>query len=335
MTCVEVMKRFKVHSTFIVKGNDSFYPVGALHAVLSARHGERPAGHWVTMTTTICDVPIIAMAYAWSQKGVSYFVSTCGSSEASPVKYQSKFEDEWGNTNLREIDRPDLCHFYYEYAPLIDEHNKQRQSLLGLEKRWLTKDAWFRLITTLVGMATVDMHRMYRNYKLNIQKCPFNEIDNIGIVKFTDLICDNLRLWLYKYNRRTPQGDLQRQEQQQITRITGADGNTCRPPTAKQIAKGKSVGNPNILNCFICRRYDSKSKSFQQTTSWWCAVCHMPLCKAARNTEGSNRKFTCLEEHLYTDDAVLGCTKPHVKGAIVPEYLHIDVSNRKSKRKKS
>ncbi|KAG7344005.1 hypothetical protein IV203_022013 [Nitzschia inconspicua] len=58
-TSVEVFKRFSVHSTFIVKNNQDFFPMKALRAVLDARHGDRPAGHWVTMTTTISGVPLI------------------------------------------------------------------------------------------------------------------------------------------------------------------------------------------------------------------------------------------------------------------------------------
>jgi hypothetical protein len=46
----------------------------------------------------------------------------------------SRFEDEWGRTAPREIDRPQIAHFLYQYLPLVDEHNKQRQSLLCLEK---------------------------------------------------------------------------------------------------------------------------------------------------------------------------------------------------------
>ena len=110
MSCVELMKRLQVHSTFIVKGNDKYYPMAALHLVLTARHGARPAGHWVTMKATINEINAIAVAYAWSHKGVSYFVSTCGSTEPSAIKYQSKFKDEWGNTNAREIDQPKLAH---------------------------------------------------------------------------------------------------------------------------------------------------------------------------------------------------------------------------------
>jgi hypothetical protein len=39
----------------------------------------------------------------------------------------------------------------YAYA-YVRESNKQRQKILALEKKWPTKDCWFRLLTTLVGM---------------------------------------------------------------------------------------------------------------------------------------------------------------------------------------
>jgi hypothetical protein len=134
ITAVEVMKKFKVHSTWIVKGNTAFYPMKVLHRLLLGRHGARPAGHWTTMTTTISDVNLIVMAYAWSQRGVSYFVSTCGSTEVSKEPYYTKFEDEFGGVSAKEIKRPKLAEFLYQFLPLIDEHNKQRQALLALER---------------------------------------------------------------------------------------------------------------------------------------------------------------------------------------------------------
>jgi hypothetical protein len=161
MSCVQLMRDLGVHSTFIVKNNSTFFPMHALHTVLEARHGTKPAGHWVTMTTTIAGVKLIALAYAWSNKGVSYFISTCGSTETSEYKYEAKYEDDWGNTSVRMLDRPKIADFLYQYLPLIDEHNKQRQNLLGLERRWPSKDCWFWLLTTIIGMSVVDMHHCY------------------------------------------------------------------------------------------------------------------------------------------------------------------------------
>ena len=146
-----------------------------------------------------------------------------------------------------------MAHFLYEYAPIIDEHNKQRHSLLALEKIWKLKDPWFRQITTSLVMTTVDMHWIYWYRRLNIKKRPFREVDSIGIVKFTDLICGDLHQWKYTYkNQKEVQtvGDTVL-----LTRITDKDGNTVRAPTEKHVTKGEAVGNPVVLMCYICHRY--------------------------------------------------------------------------------
>ena len=97
--------------------------------------------------------------------------------------------------NTRSSNRPKLAHFLYEYLPLIDEHNKQRQSILGLERRWLTKCPWFRLLCTVLGMCTVDMHRLYRHHQLKVANKSNKEVDATTIIRFSDYICGNLRLW--------------------------------------------------------------------------------------------------------------------------------------------
>jgi hypothetical protein len=53
MTAVEVKRRLGVHSTMIIKGHTHLFPMQVLHAILQGRHGTRPAGHWVTVKTTI------------------------------------------------------------------------------------------------------------------------------------------------------------------------------------------------------------------------------------------------------------------------------------------
>jgi hypothetical protein len=161
MTAVEVKKRMEVDSAWIIKGNHSFYPMASLHAVLKGRFGNKCAGHWVSMTSVICGVKLLVLAYAWSQKGVSYLFSTCGSTHHSSVMYESNFEDEFRNVSSKFLPRLQISHFLYEYLPLIDEHNKQRQLVLGLEWKWPTQCCWTRLIVTLTGMCVVDMHRLY------------------------------------------------------------------------------------------------------------------------------------------------------------------------------
>jgi hypothetical protein len=47
LSAVEVKVRFDIHSTWVIKQNHDIFPTVAIHSVLSARHGNRPAGHWV------------------------------------------------------------------------------------------------------------------------------------------------------------------------------------------------------------------------------------------------------------------------------------------------
>ena len=161
-TCVELKSRLDVFSSFIVKQNTNYFPKRVLHALLRARHPNRAAGHWVVMQTVIGGVPLFVMAYAWSNRGVSYIVSSCGTTIPHEQVYTSRFEDDYGNVTEKELPRPTVAHVLYEFLPLIDEHNKSRQNVLALERQWLTKNCWFRLLTTFIGMSLVDLHRWDR-----------------------------------------------------------------------------------------------------------------------------------------------------------------------------
>ena len=128
-SCVELKKCLGLYSTFIIKQNVQYFPMKILHAVLVARHGSRPAGHWVVMQANIGGVELYVMAYAWSSKGVAYMVSSCGKTVRHEQSYISRFEDEYGNVQEKELPRPAQAHMLYEFLPLIDEHNKARQIL--------------------------------------------------------------------------------------------------------------------------------------------------------------------------------------------------------------
>jgi hypothetical protein len=54
--CIELKKCFNVYSTFIVKQNINHFSIQVLHRILFARHGSKPAGHWVVTQTTIAGV---------------------------------------------------------------------------------------------------------------------------------------------------------------------------------------------------------------------------------------------------------------------------------------
>ena len=50
-------------------------------------------------------------------------------------------------------------HFFHD-SNVIDTHNQFRQANLALEKKWLTKDAYFRLTTSLLGINVVDTYKL-------------------------------------------------------------------------------------------------------------------------------------------------------------------------------
>jgi Transposase IS4 len=335
-SCVELKKRLNVHSTFVVKNNKHLYPMEVLHRILSARHGDKPAGHWVVMTTSISEVKLIAVAYAWSQKGVSYFISTCGSTETSPVKYESKFEDNWGNVATKLINRPELCHFLYEYLPLIDEHNKQRQNLLSLEKKWLTKDAWFRLICTLTGQSVVDMHRYHRHIRI-MNGEERARVDKMPVLKYSDLICGSLRQWPRNRQRTAL---LRSDIKESLSRIKDKDGNITRVATNKQLQKGRTIGTSIVRWCFICRGYqDPQGEPIQHQTQWWCNDCHMPICCINRKDDmkfgpnGRDPPFSCLEVHQTArDTSPFGCKGQHAPKQVFPKEQMVNLHPRRSAR---
>jgi hypothetical protein len=77
---VKVHKCFGVHSSWIIKPNQSWFPKKALGIEFMVKEG--PAGHYRKFSKqAISEVALFAMAYAWSQKGVSFLLSTCGSTE--------------------------------------------------------------------------------------------------------------------------------------------------------------------------------------------------------------------------------------------------------------
>jgi hypothetical protein len=75
------------------------------------------------MSTTVAGVKLMAIAYAWSAKGTSFFITTIGSTEVADEMYTTSFEDDYGVVGTVDIPRPSICSFLYKMLPTIDEHN--------------------------------------------------------------------------------------------------------------------------------------------------------------------------------------------------------------------
>jgi hypothetical protein len=196
---------------------------------------------------------------------------------------------------LKELARPTVAHVVYEFLPLIDEHNKARQAILALEKVWLTKSGFFRVITTLLGMAVVDELRWDRGMSSQHGVIGLGR-DNDDVRDMANLIALPLRTGELTYRavdqpsqRRANNGD---DDDDILTRIRGPDNSVNYPP------KDGNPAKPRQRSCYICRKYQEK----KENTQWMCRKCGMPLCSVDRH-----RRETCKAEHLHSKNEYLGC----------------------------
>jgi len=304
-TVVELKRRVEVNSTFIVKQNKKYFPMEVLRTLLLLRFPRRPAGHWVIMKATISEVDVFVMAYAWSNRGITFIVSSCGETIRHEIDYRSKFDDGHGNVQSKFLARPAIAHMLFEFLPLIDEHNKARQSHLALERRWQTTSCWFRLSTTFIGMAIVDLQRWDRNMRAGKTEEAADtglatdgeenerevQDSNFDILEMADLIAKKL----------TKQRLTFRDAPQQVRRTTRVD----REDLFDRYKKNGSFTNINgkafQRYCYICRLYGET-----HNTQWMCKECFMPLCQVARR----KKERACMNEHKSDNDRHNGCGWP-------------------------
>ena len=245
---------------------------------------------------------------------------------------------------MKEINRPKILYALHEYLPLIDEHNKQRQSMLNMERKWCTKDCWFRLLTTMTGMCVVDMNRWYRNVKakrggLDYSTYYSDEFEGdyeIAVRKFSDMLCARLSdIKRRQYQKRQMKNNWYEgivDIEMKLERIK-RDGSKTRPATAKQKAEGRKIGAACNSTCFICRKYlKPNGQTMHRQTTWCCSVCKMPLCKEDRT--GNGRLLSCFDEHQQAEEECMMC-EGHVEGMPFPDDLQIDINPKRNERRRT
>jgi hypothetical protein len=330
-SCVELMKRLGIHSTFIIKGNKNYCPVEVIRSVLLSRFGTRPGGHWATMKATISGVDMFLTAYAWSQKGIAYILSTCGTTVRHENDYVAKHQDGYGNVDSRLLARPAIASFLYEFLPLIDEHNKARQSSLALELKWPTQCCWFRLFTTFIGMAVVDVQRWDRNMRKRIPRIPdcgffydleqFEDVDNVGsVLVYADLISKKLLDPNLRY----------REGRQPTTRQGKHNDPDYCPPLVRYMKNGRTTndnGKAYQRYCYICRTYGPTNN-----TQWACRQCNMPLCNFNFDRRGMG-EGECLREHKDSCDEHDGCGRRRDNFVVPDSRLKDGVSRGRGKKR--
>ena len=116
---------------------------------------------------------LVSVVYRYNSKVTLFFVSTKNAgSKNQGAPYEMKFADSYGNVHVRLVDRPNLVSPLFEASNCVDKHNQAQQHELGLEKKWDTRDPYFRLTTTLIGKCVVDAWKvsLYHTFFSKLQK---------------------------------------------------------------------------------------------------------------------------------------------------------------------
>ena len=93
--------------------------------------------------------PLIAIGYKSNARNfVSFIVTDNAGSTNTGIPYLSKYYDQFTNVAIRPVARP---HVMSKKSAVneVDYYNKSRQSVLALEKWWVTQCGWLWLCTTV------------------------------------------------------------------------------------------------------------------------------------------------------------------------------------------
>ena len=134
-----------------VKNCHALFPKDGISKLMA----DMPGGTYVVFECE--ELGLIAIGYKYNNNKVLHFIMTkdAGSTVPGPV-YQVRYNDKFGNTQTRDVLRPQVVSEYFQVANIIDVANQMRQEELGLEELWETRNCWFRLDTTIIGMVAVD-----------------------------------------------------------------------------------------------------------------------------------------------------------------------------------
>ncbi len=144
----------------VVKTSHSLFPQKELEDKLKTW----PGGMNLALeATTSKGVRLIAVGYKYNSSKVLCFVATknAGSTIAGDP-YRACFLDDHDNLVSRPVDCPELISKYFQRSNGIDKHNQAHQFELHLDKHWRTQNAWFHLVTSVIGICVTDAWKGYR-----------------------------------------------------------------------------------------------------------------------------------------------------------------------------
>ena len=107
-------------------------------------------------------------------------VSTCGLPDnGKPAKF--KRHQDGKRIKDYEVPRQQCFETYHSPMPMVDQHNAQRQSYLGLETGWSTKDALLRFFACWLGVIVVNSFLAVQYF--STRDNPIRRLDQSALIK--------------------------------------------------------------------------------------------------------------------------------------------------------
>jgi hypothetical protein len=162
---VDQLRRNGLFYNGIVKQCSKKYPKSAFIA-----WGETIAkkGDHIHYSTDLPNGGGKVFATAWQDKRTKMIISNCSQlGEGEPViKKRHRLINTNGITRTemyeKTVRRPLQVEHLFKYFSVIDVHDHYRQGSLRLEKAWVTKKWWHRIVCTILGMSVTDAFLAYR-----------------------------------------------------------------------------------------------------------------------------------------------------------------------------
>ncbi len=130
-------------------------------------------GSWLALEhISESSVLMICIGYNYSRGKVNTSLMSrgCGNTYLGPV-YRTNYTTENGEKIHRDVGRPEVITMYYSIAGVIDHHNHSWQGVLALEKKWLMRNGWFCIFTTMIGIVVTDAWLGVRGHFDKFLKC--------------------------------------------------------------------------------------------------------------------------------------------------------------------
>jgi hypothetical protein len=219
--------------------------------------------------------------------------------------------DRFENVCTRAVKRPRVMANYFAFSNCIDRHNQLRQGELALEK-WATRDCWFRLYSTMLGIEVVDVFTAAKAMVI-----PSHPLKTMSVKRMADILVRSLLEDKEPVQIREPECRCPTRAGLPIRRKTTAAGLEALAAEARRQTRQSQEEEdmvmplevePHGVNalvhtcsrstigqraCAWCRSLPAGA-AVQTKTSYVCEECCLPLC----NTEREDDQPCCFDMHV-------------------------------------